>query len=166
MALERDPSTTKNAFLLLKGAGRGVISEHGAQMAIELLENNGFQIWEIKPDPPVEPTPAPPPIPRFGSYESILLHEQDFRNKLRDLEDSGCVAVCALTVLGHKPPQLHAVYVRHLPLLDGDIRRTVVFVVLEFAEFVSDLPNVIFGDLDGLHDKGLADKVLVFDCHF
>lgn len=89
MALERDPSTTKNAFLLLKGAGRGVISEHGAQMAIELLENNGFQIWEIKPDPPVEPTPAPPPIPRFGSYESILLHEQDFRNKLRDLEETG-----------------------------------------------------------------------------
>lgn len=71
MALERNPSTTKNAVLLLKGAGRGVISEHGAQMAIDLLENNGFQIWEMAPDPPVEPAPAPAPEPKYGSMKSI-----------------------------------------------------------------------------------------------
>lgn len=71
MALERDPSTTKNAVLLLKGAGRGSISEHGAQMAVELLENNGFQIWEIKPDEPAEPEEPPKPAPRYGSLESI-----------------------------------------------------------------------------------------------
>lgn len=83
MAIERNPSTTKNAVLLLKGAGRGVISEHGAQMAIDLLENNGFQIWEMAPDPPVEPAPAPKPVPEFASKESLREHYRE----LRELED-------------------------------------------------------------------------------
>jgi len=82
MALDRDLSTTKNAILLLQGAGRGSISEHGAQMAVELLESNGFQIWEIKPDEPEEPTPPPKPPPRRGSLESI--NEKYYQ--LRDLE--------------------------------------------------------------------------------
>jgi hypothetical protein len=82
MALERDPSTTKNAVLLLQGAGRGSISEHGAQMAIELLESNGFQIWEIKPDEPAAPEEPPKPTPRRGSLES--LHEK--MHEIRDLD--------------------------------------------------------------------------------
>ena len=90
MALERDPSTSKNAVLLLKGAGRGVISEHGATMAIELLENNGFQIWEIKPDSPVEPEPPAPPEPKYGSMKSIYKKMDLIRDCERDLYTMRC----------------------------------------------------------------------------
>jgi hypothetical protein len=83
MALERDPSTTKNAVLLLQGAGRGSISEHGAQMAIELLESNGFQIWEIKPDEPEEPKPVEK-VPTYASKESLQIHYRE----VRELQDS------------------------------------------------------------------------------
>jgi len=71
MGLERNPNTEKKAVLLLQGAGRGFISEHGAQMAVTLLEGNGFQIWEIVPDEPGEPDPTPEPAPRHGSLDSI-----------------------------------------------------------------------------------------------
>lgn len=86
MALERDPSTKNSAVLLLKGAGRGVISEHGARMAVELLENNGFMIMEVRPDPPVEPTPAPDPEPKYGSMKSIYKKMDLIRDCERDLD--------------------------------------------------------------------------------
>jgi len=82
MALERDPQTRTKAALLLAGAGRGAISEHGAQMAVKILEDNGFQIWEIVPDEPPEPTPPPKPVPRRGSLDSI----NNKYYQLRDLE--------------------------------------------------------------------------------
>ena len=82
MALERDPQTRTNAARLLMDVGRGSISQHGAQMAVQILEDNGFQIWEVKPDEPAEPTPPPKPVPKRGSLDS--LNEKYYQ--LRDLE--------------------------------------------------------------------------------
>jgi len=82
MALERDPQTRIKAALLRKGAGRGSISEHGATMAVELLEANGFQIWEVTPDKPAEPTYPPNPELRYGSLDSLNVKY----DQLRDLE--------------------------------------------------------------------------------
>lgn len=102
MALERNPNTCKNAVRLLQGAGRGVISDHGAQMAVNLLENNGFQIWEIMPDPPVEPTPAPEPEPEYGTIDSLKIKEGRVR-KLRDeLQDTELRFVQEMNEAMHK----------------------------------------------------------------
>jgi hypothetical protein len=86
MALERDPQTRTKAALLLAGAGRGAISEHGAQMAVQILEDNGFQIWEIKPDEPEEPSPPAPPPLKFGSKESLAQHIRELRQLQHDVE--------------------------------------------------------------------------------
>lgn len=89
MALESNLDTPKKAVRLLQGAGRGVISEHGAQMAIQLLIDNGFQILEIVPDPPVEPTPPPKPEPEYGTIDSLKLkerHVRELRSKLEETE--------------------------------------------------------------------------------
>lgn len=88
MALESNLDTPNKAVRLLQGAGRGVISEHGAQMAIQLLIDNGFQIFEIVPDPPAEPTPAPEPEPEYGTIDSLKIKERHIRELHCELDQT------------------------------------------------------------------------------
>ena len=74
----RDPATDSRFIgLLMSEAG---LTGEEASSVIRVVRNNDFLIKEVKADPE---------SPKYGSYESILLHEQDFRKMLTILDETG-----------------------------------------------------------------------------